>query len=210
VLRNIAGSEIVSVQEEKTMLYDLVRKTRSFRRFKEDESIGVEILRYLVDMARLGGSARNVQPLKYILVNAPFVNAKIFPLLGWAGYLKDWPGPKEGERPAAYIICLHDTRLSNEAECDLGIASQNILLAASEKGLGGCRIASISPRLREVLGLADHLQILLVLALGKPIESVLLDEQEPGGDIKYWRDADGVHHVPKGPLGEVIVEEITV
>ena len=190
------------------MLYDLVRKTRSFRRFKEDEPVDMETLRDLVDLARLGGSARNVQPIKYVLVNAPAVNSEIFPLLGWAGYLKEWAGPEKGERPAAYIVCLLDTCLSNEADCDLGITTQNLLLGASEKGLGGCRIASISPSLRDVLGLDDHLQILLVVALGKPLETVSLDEQGPGDDIKYWRDADQVHHVPKRPLQEIIAGEI--
>ena len=192
----------------KNMLYDLVLKTRSFRRFKEDEPVDIDTLRYLVDLARLGGSARNVQPLKYVLINEPAVNEKIFPLLGWAGYLKEWKGPEKGERPAAYIVCMLDTRLSNEADCDLGITTQNLLLGASEKGLGGCRIATISPSLRNVLELDDHLNILLVVALGKPVERVSLDEQEPGGDIKYWRDDEKVHHVPKRPLQEVIVEEI--
>ena len=189
------------------MLYDLIRKTRSFRRFKEDETVDQETLRYLVEMARLGGSARNVQPLKYVLVNSPVLRAKIFPHLAWAGYLKEWPGPREGERPAAYIVCLLDTSLSQGADCDLGIATQNILLAASEKGLGGCRIASIAPGLREVIGLEDYLQIIQVVALGKPAETVLLEEKCPGGDIKYWRDADQVHHVPKRSLQEIIAGE---
>ena len=189
------------------MLYDLIRKTRSFRRFKEDETVDQETLRYLVEMARLGGSARNVQPLKYVLVNSPALRAEIFPHLAWAGYLKEWPGPREGERPAAYIVCLLDTSLSQEADCDLGIATQNILLAASGKGLGGCRIASIAPGLREVIGLEDHLQIIQVVALGKPAETVLLEEKGPGEDIKYWRDADQVHHVPKRSLQEIIAGE---
>jgi nitroreductase len=190
------------------MLYDLVSKTRSFRRFKENEPIDMETLRHLVDLARLGGSARNVQPLKYVLINAPAVNAEIFQNLGWAGYLKDWHGPEKGERPVAYIVCLLDTRLSSEADCDLGIATQNILLGAAEKNLGGCRIASISPRLRVVLGLDDHLQVLLVIALGKPAEKVFLYEVESGKDIKYWRDTDQVHHVPKRPLHDIIIDEL--
>ena len=190
------------------MIDDLVRKTRSFRRFKEDEPVDADTLKYLVDLARLGGSARNVQPLKYMLINAPELNAKIFPHLGWAGYLHDWPGPPKGERPAAYIICLLDTRLSKEAACDLGIATQNILLGAAEMGLGGCRIASISPELRKVLAIDVFLQVLLVVALGRPAETVTLVEREPGADIKYWRSADQVHHVPKRSLAEIIVGEI--
>jgi len=191
------------------MLYDLVRKTRSFRRFSENESVDMETLEYLVDLARLGGSARNVQPLKYVLVNAPAANARIFPHLGWAGYLKDWPGPGKGERPAAYIVCVLDTRLSKDADCDLGIATQNILLGAAEKGLGGCRIASFAPLLHDVLGLADYLHILVVVALGRPVETVSLDEAGSEGDIRYWRDADSVHHVPKRSLQEIIAGKLS-
>lgn len=191
------------------MLHDLIRKTRSFRRFKEDEPVDRATLHYLVELARLGGSARNMQPLKYVLASKPGINARIFPHLGWAGYLNDWPGPVEGERPSAYIICLLDTRLSKEADCDLGIATQNIMLGATEKGLGGCRIALISPQLRNVLELAEHLQILLVIALGKPVEIVVLEDQESTDAIKYWRDAQGIHHVPKRVLQEIIVAEYT-
>ena len=189
------------------MLYDLITKTRSCRRFKQSEPVAMKTLRYLIELARLGGSARNMQPLKYFLVNAPEGNSRIFPHLGWAGYLQDWPGPVEGERPAAYVICLLDTRLSNEADCDLGIATQNILLGAAEKGLQGCRIASISPGLRDVLKLDIHLQILLVIAIGKAAETVVVEDLEQEGDIKYWRDAAGSHHVPKRRLHEIIVAE---
>ena len=192
------------------MLYELVCKTRSYRRFQQDKRVEMETLRSLVELARISGSARNVQPLKYILVNKPEVNARIFQHLGWAGYLKEWPGPEEGERPSAYIVCLLDTSLSNEADCDLGIATQNILLGAAERGLGGCRIASLSPKLKDVLAVGDRFRILLVIAMGVPAEKVLLDEREPEGDIKYWRDADQVHHVPKRTLAEIIANEFAV
>jgi len=145
-----------------------------------------------------------MQPLKYVLVNAPEIRTAIFPHLAWAGYLRDWPGPAAGERPAAYIICLLDTRLSREADCDLGIATQNLLLGAAAMGLGGCRIAAVSSALREVLNLDDQLQILQVVALGKSAETISLDEVGPEGDIRYWRDADQVHHVPKRSLDDII------
>ena len=189
------------------MLKDLVSRTRSFRRFRQDEPVSMKILKELVDLARLGGSARNVQPLKYILVNSPSLNDEIFKCLLWAGYLKEWPGPEEGERPVAYVVCLLDTRLSSEADCDLGIATQNILLGAAEKGLGGCRIASISQDLKVILSIEDHLRTLMVIGLGRPVERVELDEVAPEGDIRYWRDKAQIHHVPKRSLAEVIVGE---
>ena len=188
------------------MLEDLIRKNRSYRRFYQEVSIELETLRELVDLARLSASAANKQPLKYILSCDPEKNALIFPHLAWAGYLKDWPGPSEGERPSAYIIILGDTEISRSFGCDHGIAAQSILLGATEKGLGGCIIGSINRKaLRQALGIPPRYEILLVLALGKPKERVVIETVGPDGDIKYWRDEDGVHHVPKRPLDEIII-----
>ncbi len=188
------------------MLRDLVKRTRTYRRFYQEEAIDTSTLHELVDLARLAGSARNVQPLKYVVINEPSACVTIFPHLGWAGYLPDWPCPGEGERPSAYIICVLDTTIASEADCDLGIATQNILLGATEIGLGGCRIASISPKLHNDLDLSDHLKILLVLALGKPKEQVVIDAMDQDGDCQYWRDQDQIHHVPKRSLEDIIIK----
>jgi len=188
------------------MLRDLVRKSRSYRRFHQDYSIELETLRELVDLARISAAAGNLQPLKYVIANDPEKNAIVFQHLNWAGYLKNWSGPEEGERPSAYIIVLGDRRITKSFGCDHGIASQNIMLGAVEKGLGGCMIGSVNrERLRSALDIPDHFEILLVLALGKPNETVVLEEVGPDGDIKYWRDGEDVHHVPKRKLEDIIV-----
>ncbi len=138
----------------------------------------------------------------------PAMNARIFPALGWAGYLRDWDGPVEGERPAAYIVILLDTAISKTTDCDHGIAAQSIMLGATERGLGGCMIGSIKrPVLREVLGLDEQYEIKLVLALGKPAETVEIEPIGADGSIRYWRDADSVHHVPKRALDDLILGE---
>lgn len=185
---------------------ELVLKNRSYRRFHQDVSVSLEILKELVDLARLSASASNVQPLKFMVSGDAPKNALIFPHLTWAGYLKDWPGPVEGEKPAAYIIVLGDTRLKQSFGCDHGIAAQSILLGATEKGLGGCMVQSVrKPALSQALAIPDHYEILLVIALGKPKETVVIEAVGPAGDIKYWRDAGGIHHVPKRSLDELIV-----
>ena len=188
------------------MIKDLILKNRSCRRFYQEHSIDINTLKQLVDLARLSASAGNLQPLKYILSCDPEKNALIFPCLAWAGYLKDWEGPVEGERPSAYIIILGDTQISKVFGCDHGIASQSILLGAAEKGLGGCMIGSIHrEQLHNALHIPERYEILLVLALGKPREKAVIEEIGPDGDIKYWRDSKGVHHVPKRPLDEIII-----
>jgi len=188
------------------MLKDLVFKNRSYRRFDETTAISRETLKELVDLARLTASAANRQPLKYLLSWESHKNGLIFPHLAWAGYLKDWPGPDAGERPTAYIVMLVDTEISPAAAYDLGIASQTILLGATEKGLGGCIIASIKKEdLRESLGIAEQYEIVMVIALGKPVEKVTIEAVKSGGDIRYWRDPQGGHHVPKRSLEEIII-----
>jgi nitroreductase len=187
-------------------LEELVRRNRSYRRFDEGHRIPRETLRELVALARHTASAANRQPLKYLLSADAETNDRIFPCLAWAGYLKDWRGPAPGERPAAYIVLLIDETIATDWWCDDGIAAQTMLLGATERGLGGCMIGAIQKdRLREVLSIPAHLRIRLVLALGKPAETVVLEDLEPGGDIRYWRDEAGVHHVPKRALDELIL-----
>lgn len=188
------------------MLRDLVLKNRSYRRFYGEVDIRLETLRELVDLARNSASARNVQPLKYILSCDRQKNALVFQHLAWAVYLKDWAGPEEGERPSAYIVILGDTEVSRSVGCDHGIAAQTILLGATEKGLGGCMIANIDREgLRRDLSIPARYEIVLVIALGKPRETVVIETVEPGGDTRYWRDDKGVHHVPKRRLDDIIL-----
>ena len=187
------------------MVHDLILANRSYRRF-EASSIDTETLRELVDCARLSPSAANRQPLKYILVNDPKTRRRVFPHLAWAGYLREWPGPGEGERPAAYIIILLDTEVTEKPGCDHGIAAQSILLGAVERGLGGCIIGSIRrDGLREDVRIPGRYEILLVIALGVPAETVVIETVGEDGCIEYWRDDAGVHHVPKRSLEDIII-----
>jgi nitroreductase len=189
------------------MIRDLVLKNRSYRRFHEEVDIKLETLKELVDLARLSASAMNAQPLKYILSCDRHKNSLIFPHLVWAAFLKTWPGPAEGERPSAYIVILGDTEVSRFWDYDAGIAAQSILLGATENGLGGCMIANIRKEdLRKALNIPERYEILLVLALGRPREKVVIETVGSDGHTEYWRDSEGVHHVPKRPLDEIIID----
>jgi nitroreductase len=185
----------------------IVKKNRSYRRFFQDHEISSQTLHDLVDLARLTPSAANRQPLRYIISQHPEKNALIFQYIAWAAYFTDWPGPDEGERPSAYIIILNDMNISKTVDCDHGIAAQTILLGAAAMGLGGCMIANIKKEgLRTALNIPANFDILLVIALGKPKESVVIDSVAPSGDIRYWRDDRNVHHVPKRSLDDLILK----
>jgi nitroreductase len=185
---------------------ELVLKNRSYRRFDGSVPISEEKLTNLVSLARCTPSGGNRQPLKYVLSCSPEWNNKIFSHLAWAGYLADWPGPEESERPTAYIIILTDTTINQSADTDTGIAAQTILLGAAGQGLGGCMLGSVKRKeLKALLELPDHLDISLIIALGKPAEKVVLVDAESGASIKYYRDKEKTHYVPKRKTDELIV-----
>ncbi len=184
---------------------ELITSSRSRRRFYQEEELDFDTLKELVDLARLSPSGGNKQPLKYILSHRKDINQEIFPCLSWAGYIEEWEGPGEGEKPSAYIIIMNDKRVSDSPGCDHGIAAQSILLGAAQLGLGGCIIGSVDrARLRKALKIDEEYEILLVIALGRAREEVVIEEVGPEGDIRYWRDEKGIHHVPKRSISSII------
>ncbi len=190
---------------------EIVYKNRSYRRFYEEHNILESELIALIDLARMTPSPKNLQALKFAYANDRSLNSKIFPALAWAGYLKDWQGPEKGERPSAYIFIMADKNISPNPAKDFlytasGYVAQSILLGAVEKGLGGCTIAAFKKNeLQTLLNLPEHLEIMLILALGKPKENIIITDADESGDIKYYRDTESNHYVPKRKLETLII-----
>jgi nitroreductase len=187
----------------------LIVKNRSYRRFDHSRPIAVETLRQLVDIARRTPSAANRQPLKYGLIAGEAACALLFPFTRWGGSLKGWGGPTAAEQPVAYIVVLADHAISKDpvASVDCGIACQSMLLAAVERGLGGCMLGAIDrDGIRRTFTIPDTMEVLLVVALGVPAETCVLEDAPSGGSITYYRTPDDVHHVPKRPMEDIIVD----
>ena len=186
------------------MFKDLVKRTRSYRRFDNTHQIENAVLIDLIDTARLTPSAANRQPIKYLISNTKDFNDKIFSCLGWAAYLPEWKGPTPSERPSAYIMLHSDMQFTPHLNVDPGIIAQTIMLSATEKGLGACVIAAFDKnKIKKIVGLTPENEIMLVIAIGKPVETVVLDEVGEDGSIMYWRDENDVHHVPKRKLEDI-------
>lgn len=187
------------------MIRDLVLKNRSYRRFDQNASIASTTLLELLELARFSGSAANLQMIKYRLVNTSKENELVFQNLGWAGYLPDWKGPNDGEKPTAYMILLTEDAKGKHVQCDAGLAMQSMLLGAVERGLGGCIFASVKrDQLMKDLKIPEQYRIVYVLALGKPVEEVVIDDMEKG-NLRYWRDEQQVHHVPKKLIEDLML-----
>lgn len=186
------------------MIKDIVLKNRSYRRFYEDKKVSVETLRELIAIGHATPSAANRQPIRFKLVCDEQENSKVFECLGWAGYYKDWDGPKKGERPSAYIIMTAPKNVS--CQWDEGIIGQTILLAATEIGMGGCFIGNIQKdKLGDIIGLQNNMEVKIVIVLGYPKEQVVIDIISQNGDVKYYRDENQIQHVPKIDVDEIIL-----
>ncbi len=189
------------------MIEELIKKARSYRRFDESFKIDKSELLEIVKNLRFISSPKNAQPLKYIISTDDALNERIFDTLKWAAYLREWDGPKKGQRPTAYIVILRDLNISSDNYYifDAGIAIQTIMLQLAEKGLGGCSIAAIDrEKLSKILSLNDNFEIVCVEAIGKPAENVVICDVK-NGDIRYFRDENGTHFVPKRSVDELIV-----
>lgn len=186
---------------------NLVKKNRSYRRFNEKAEIPQKSIDTVIENLRYVPSAANLQPLRYIVASNREVCSEIFPALKWAGYLSDWQGPVEGERPSLYVVILGDRKLSPYVDWDYGIALQTLLLGFVEQGYGGCAIAAFDKKqVREIFDVEAALDILGVVAVGEPVEKVVIDDYSDS--VKYWRDEEGIHHVPKKSLEDIVYKSV--
>jgi nitroreductase len=183
---------------------EIIYKRRTIRRFKQI-SIPTEILKKLIDLARVAPAATNVQCIEYIIVNSPEMAKKMFPLVRWASSLpKEQRDPESSREPIAYIIVLVNTNIKKSYyEFDIGAAVENILLGAVKYGLGCCWMGSInSGKIRTLLKIPDYYQITHVISLGYPDEESFMEPYKDS--YKYWKDENGVMHVPKRTLDDIL------
>ena len=186
----------------------LLASNRSVRRFDGSRRVAPEVLERLVGLTRLCASGRNAQPLKYVAISDDATCTAVFPALKWAGYFTWWSGPAEDERPVAYLVQCLDRHYGENCLCDDGLQLQTITLGARTLGLGCCIIKAFDAAMvSEALRLDDRYAPRYVLALGYPAETVVIEEMsgDENADFKYYRTPDGVHHVPKRPLSEIML-----
>lgn len=191
------------------MFKDLVKLNRSYRGYDETYVITKEVLLDLVDCARLSPSSVNAQPFKYFLAFEKETVRKIQSLTKWARALPDMELPHKGMCPTGFIVICQDLNIGESLaryQKDVGIVAQTILLAATEKELGGCMIGNFGAEpVKEALELDEHLMPVLIIALGKPNEQIVLKDIETGEETAYYRDENDVHYVPKRKLSDIII-----
>lgn len=192
------------------MLKELLKKNRSYRGYDQSVPVTWEQMLDMVDCVRYAPFSQNYQSFKYVLVHTRAGCDALQPCTGWARGLPDMTLPHPGHCPTGFIVMCYDSTIGPGVDRfwkDVGICAQTILLRATEMGLGGCMIGNFNPeKVRETLELEERFRPVLIIALGKPDETVVLTELKPGESYNYYRDENDVHYVPKRPLEELIIK----
>ena len=186
---------------------EVIYKRRTIRRFKQEE-VPIEILKKLIDFARIAPMGNNIQSLEYIIVADTEVGKQIFANTAWAGSLPENERiPEEGRRPTAYIIVLINSTIKKTPGAEIGAAVKNMLLGACNLGLGTCWMGSINRvKIKEILKISDEYEISHLVSLGYPDEESVMEPYKDS--MKYWKDAEGKMHIPKRALDDIILKII--
>jgi len=191
-------------------IYQTATGRRSIREFK-NIPVPYEILEKCVNAARLAPSAANRQLIEYVIVDDEKLLHSMFDAVAsWFGVARPKEGWPPGRRPKAYVVSLIDLEALAErgvgrtnALFDVGMAAENIVLVAEEAGLGSCAITGFSPnRLRQVLNVPHKYETALMLALGYPDESPVIEVATDS--IERYMDNKGVRHIPKRELKDIL------
>ena len=185
-------------------IYETIISRRTIRKFKQ-KKIDLKLLEKLVNAGRLAPSAANQQPLEYLIITDQTLKERIFPNLGWAGYIKPEGNPIKGEEPDSYIIILVNKEISIRPDRDIGASAENINLAAEEEGIGCCWIGTLKrEQIAKILEIPGNFSIELVMALGYPSEKPIYEDVRKNSSIKYYKDSSKTLHVPKRKLKDII------
>ena len=183
-------------------VYKTIISRRSIRRFQQ-KKIDPEILKEMVNAARLAPSGANLQPLEFFIVDDKDLCDKIFDTTSWAGYIKPAWKPKKTERPVAYIIILVNDKNNHWYQRDASFAAENIVLTAESNNIGSCILCKINrEKIRKILKIQEKIIIDSLVALGykaeQPVTVDLIDS------VEYWRDENEVLNVPKRKFENVV------
>jgi nitroreductase len=146
---------------------DLLRRRRSIRKY-QSAPVEAEKLAAVLEAARLGPSAANLQPCHFIVVSKPEVRESLR-----AVYKAEW----FVSAPVIVVGCV-DSKVAwrrrdgeDYGKVDVAIAMQNLVLAATELGLGTCWIAAFDEGgAKRALGVPEDVRVVALTPLGYPDE----------------------------------------
>jgi len=184
---------------------ELLKTRRSYRKF-EQKPVPEEVLRDILEAARLSASGGNKQPLRYIVINDSSKLDSVLQYLTWAGQIpKEIGWPKDNEKPVLYIAVIENVKESPYSETDAGIADANMTLAAWSHGVGSCIICACNkPKLEELFGLGENQRLHSIVAFGYPSHKSTVVDPGDDGKLNYYVDEEKNFYVKKRKIEDAV------
>jgi len=162
-------------------MLDIIKRRRSIRRFLETP-LPSEVLDSLLEAAQWAPSGGNNQPWLFVVVQklANIQKIKMFS-----------PG-LQGDPPALLVLCSDGSVRGSTALMDIAMAAQNVMLTATENGLGSCVIRSFNQKaLQLLLNLPSHAMPELIISLGYPARPARVPTRRAIEDFVHWEEYGG-------------------
>ena len=180
---------------------ELVRLRRTIR-FYENRKVPVSELMKLIDIARFAPSGSNKQPIRYIIIDNEDTAKKIFDVTRYGGAVTPRRSPVWGVNAPRSFIAV--TSAKGGSVVDASCAIQNILLGATDNGLGCCWIGAFNKEgAKNILELGDDTELHYLIAVGYPAEKPQCEDISSDAPTAYYLDENNVLHVPKITADEI-------
>jgi nitroreductase len=156
----------------------MIKERRSIRSYL-DKPIEKEILKEIIDAARLSPSARNIQPWHFIVITEEETLKRISELVPWGSFVS--------KSPACIVVC-GDKGAKRYVE-DCCIASENIMLAAKSFGIGTCYVAALGKpvdEVRDLLGIPENFEIVCFISMGYFGKNPGPHDKKDLNEILHW------------------------
>lgn len=164
---------------------DAIKGRRSVRKYT-DRKIPKEKLGQIMEAAVWSPSGSNVQAWEFIVVENDDAIKKIKTF-----------SPGIFGNPAAMIIVCRDLKRAYEVCGELGrdilslmdvsMASQNIMLAAYDLGIGSCAVRSFGiSAVKRLYDLPEHINPELLITLGYPEETPKPPKRRGVSEVVHW------------------------
>ena len=154
-------------------IYKAIKTMRAVRQYT-DAPVADAVLARILEAGRWSGSAKNVQPWKFIVVHDRDMLNRLAGCGSFASHLRD---------AACAIVVVSEP--TPRADFDSGRAIQNMMLAAWGDGVGSC-VASMHREAdaKKLLDIPDNLKLQQVIAFGYPRPDVVpMLEGKPLKDV---------------------------